>query len=565
MRFPSIYWSIQKMSTQSTMDAGAANKKPRAKLPFRIARPRNLPQFSNAEDSFTLIVLSIMVSNLLLLAEKGHRAISGFQSWTNSRKTASQYYSVSPLGSWRRRALKWSRPLFTLAREIMDLAFVIRLVVAPRRKNTESVYQAIMVRSERRRRRRHKGWALRLAAFVCVSLLAPRMALAETTEVITPVELFDPDSGDGVRVSPGFILFPRATTDLTYDSNIYNVETPETEDAVVSFRPTLALRSDFARHSVSLEGTADIRRYFDISDENSEQYSLTAATLLDLADGIDVDATVGFARGIERRGTVGDVFLTDEPVAFHDKRAALEISRTGRTLELSVGAGILKRDYSDTQVGGVDVDLSFRDVEVRTARVRADLGLNDKTKIFAELSGNEIDYELARTPSLDSRGFAALVGVSHELTALIEVEAGVGYIKQDFKDPALSSASEFNYRLAASWTPEPEWRLTASATRLVDPSRNQESPAIISSEFRLGAQRAIGDRVLVGAAASYVEENFRASPRKDKRFTVSGSVTYRLADNIGLIATAGYRDQDGGTFGRTYDGASASIGVRVAW
>ena len=34
--------------------------------------------------------------------------------------------------------------------------------------------------------------------------------------------VFDPDSGDGVRIAPGFILYPQATTEFTYDTNIFN-------------------------------------------------------------------------------------------------------------------------------------------------------------------------------------------------------------------------------------------------------------------------------------------------------------------------------------------------------
>ncbi|WFL75961.1 outer membrane beta-barrel protein [Altererythrobacter arenosus] len=454
--------------------------------------------------------------------------------------------------------------LIAFFREIQDVAFVVRLLIAPRRKSRESVYRAIVVRSAAKKQT-HRILALRLAAFCCVCMVAPRVAHAEAPDVITPIEMFDPDAGDGIRVSPGFILYPRATADVTYDTNIYNFENAEVEDAVMSFRPSFALRSDFARHAVSLEGGAEIRRYFDISDENSEQYRLNALALLELGYGIDVEATAGIARAIERRGTAGDLFLTDEPVAFDVKRAGLEIKRTGNRLELAVAARILDREYSDTLVGGVPVDLSRRDVTVRRASGRADFGLNARTRLFAEISGNEIDYDIATIPPRDSSGYAGLVGVKHELTALIDIEAGVGFIHQDFDNPAVSSAKGFNYRLAASWTPKPEWRITASASKVVDPSRRLDSPAIITNEFRLGAERALGDRLLVSAEVGYVEEDFRASPRKDKRFVAGASAIYRLADKIGLTFGAGYRDQDGGAFGRSYDGFSASVGVRVAW
>jgi len=456
------------------------------------------------------------------------------------------------------------RSIDRFMQEIEDLAFVFCLALLPRKKARGSAYKAIALRAASRPRR-YGGIILRLASFVCMCAIAPRLALAEAPDVVTPVELFDADSGEGVRISPSFVLYPRAAVDLAYDTNIYNVEEQKSEDGVVSLRPALTLRSDFSRHEINLEAEANIRRHFDISDENSEQYRLGAQSLLELGSGIDVRAFTGYRRGIEQRGTAGDVFLTDRPVAFHEKRAGLEIARSGRRLGLAVAANVLKRDYSDTTSGGITIDLSIRDVIVRTARLRADLGVNAKTRIFAELSGNEIDYQLPTNPSRDSSGYAALVGIKHEVTSLVDVEAGIGYIRQNFDNPSISSTGELNYRLAASWTPVPQWRLTASASRTIDPSRSSESPAIVATEFKLAAQRAIGDRLLIGAEAGHLDEEFKATPRDDKRFFVSASANYRLADNINMILTGSYRDQDGGEFGRTYKGAAGSIGLRASW
>lgn len=546
----------QKMRAQSPTASGAANISPRAKLPERGARPRAPRDFTGADDSFAITALSIMAIDLLLLAEKCQRALLPSSTFFSNPLRAVRFL-------WNAESSA-RRSILHVWREMEDILFILRLLIEPKPKCRRSLHRAITDRS-RKRRARQPALVLRIAAFILLCLIAPRLAIAQPEEVVTPVEMFDADAGEGVRLSSSYIFYPRAVIDLTYDSNVYNVDALETEDTYVSFQPGFALKSDFGRHAVGLEARGEIRRYFDISDENSEQYDIVATTLLELGEGIDVDTYVGFARGIERRGTLGDVFFTDEPVAYHEKRAGIDVTRRGGRLALGAGAAILKRDYSDALVGGVPTDLSIRDVKVANAKLRADLGLDRRTGLFAEVGVNQIDYELPTVTPRDSDGLSALVGVRHEVTSLLEVEAGVGYIHQNFDDPATASANEFNYRLAANWTPRPQWRLTAAAARLVDASRSQESPAIITSDFRLGAQRALGDRILVGAEAAYTEENYRGSPRKDERFTVAASTTYRLAERIGITAKAGYRDQDGGAFGRSYNGFTASIGVRAAW
>lgn len=554
----------QKKSAQRARAIGNANNTPRAKLGQRSFRSRSARSLVDVENSSMLILLSILAIDLLLLAERFQRRFGGASRRVQNPLKARQVPASKQHRSQRARTAENLGLGKKFGQELEDLAFIICLAFVPRRQKSTSMYEAISVRAGPGRIR-HAGIVLRLAAFTCMCLMLPKLALAEAPDVVTPIELFDPDSGQGVRVSPGFVLYPQAAVDLTYDSNIYNFDADEIEDFVVSLRPAFVLRSDFSRHAVSLEGAAEIRRYFDISDENSEQYRVISRALLELGYGIDVAANAGYNRGIERRGTAGDLFFSDEPISFHEKTAGIEVARTGYRLEIALGASVLKRDYSDTVRGGLPIDLSSRDVTVSAAKFRADYGLNARTKIFGELGGNEIDYQAASIPSRDSGGFAALIGVRHELTALVDLEAGIGYIHQEFEDPSIKAVGEVNYRLAASWTPSPQWKLNASASRSVDPSRSQEAPAIITTQFQIGALRAIGDRFLVGAEAGYLEEDYKATPRKDKRAFVSGSTTYRLADRIGVFVSVGYRDQDGGVAGRSYKGFAGSVGLRAAW
>lgn len=413
-----------------------------------------------------------------------------------------------------------------------------------------------------RRLARYPVWATALAF---IGLLFPKLALAQSDEVVTPVELFDPDAGEGVRLSPAFILYPQATAEFTYDTNIYNFDTLVEDDALVSLRPRMVVRSDFSRHELRLEAGADIRRYFDISNENSEQYWANARSLLELGSAINVEAFAGYARGIERRGTAGDALFTDSPVVFHDKAASIEISRAGNRLEIGLGGSFLKRDYEDAAIAGVPIDLEFRDVRVSRVQARADLRLSAKTEVFGEVGLRALEYDIVSDPVRDSDGFYGLVGVSHELSELLEIEAAVGYLQQDFDDPRFETAKEMNYRLEARWTPKPDWRFTARAARDVDPSRVRQSAAVIASSFRLTAEHAVGDRLLLAADAQYLEEDYRGQLREDRRITLGTSATYRLADRIGLTAGVSYRDQDGGDFGRSYDGFAFSIGVRASW
>jgi polysaccharide biosynthesis protein VpsM len=409
---------------------------------------------------------------------------------------------------------------------------------------------------------RAKPMALRpFAVLICVFLSRP--ALAQTDEVITPMDLFEPERGDGVRIGPSLLLFPSVEGDVMYDSNVYNSGQVKLDDFVVSLRPRFSLRTDLPRHQFRLTGGTDIRRYADIDGENSEQFDIQGKGIFDLAQRTDVIADVGFRRGIEQRGTAGDQFLTDEPVAFDRTFGGLLVRRDGGFLELTAEGRIAETKYQDTTINGQPLDLSDRDTRVMRARIRSSAPSSHYSRIFVEASINKVDYLQSAILQRDSDGYALLAGMLLRLTDLVDLEVGVGYIRQNFDNPAVKDVSAINFHLQVEWTPRPDWQITAAADRVVDPSFRLDVPAIVRSDFSLEARKSIGDRLLVSVDLGVSEEKYQGSGRKDLRFNASADAHYRLTDNLGVIARVGWRQQDGNALGRDYNGVSATIGVRA--
>ncbi|RGP41260.1 hypothetical protein BPTFM16_01556 [Altererythrobacter insulae] len=554
MGIPTEHYRSQINSAQRPIAGGNAIMNPRAKFGHRPARCSADRSTTSVDTSFGPLALAILASDLILLGYKCYSLITRV-----IRRSVGM-----PVAIAQKLLAFLAGPIRGLVHEISDVVFILALLLIQRPEGGQTASQAIEQRKKQSGRNR-KMLVLRIATFVCLSLAAPRIALAQPVEVITPIELFDPDAGDGIRISPSLIAYPQATAEVSYDSNVFNFSEDEIDDVIASVRPRLVVRSDLSRHAFRLEAGAELRRYLDTTEENSEQFRLSAETLLELGSNIDVETTGAYLRGIERRGTTGDTFFSDKPVVFHDKIAGIQVSREGNKLALTAEANTRKRDYDNATLNGALIDLSFRDVQINRALLRADFSASERTDIFAEISVNEIDYENAIVPDRDSSGYEVLLGVKREVSSLVEVEAGVGFIKQNFDQAGVDAVEGFSFRLTAAWTPKPEWRLTATASRNVDPSQIQDSPAIITSDFRIGVQRAVGDRVLLESDVRYTEEDFRFSQRTDKRFTISARATYRLADRIGLYVSPSYRDQDGGDFGRSYDGFATMVGVRAAW
>lgn len=550
-------YTSQKISAHSNTATGTASTRPRAKPGRPCAR--ELPAEKSVSGHFIRIALSIMVRTLLLSVRIGQSLVGG----ARDPRLRQPGEAGGDEASACREAPAKERKFGILA----DVLLLTRFAMAAAPEVRTGAHRVIHVGSGRKAQR-SKGLAPRVAVRVALFVLcgsAPRLAFAQDTNVVTPVQLFDPEAGPGLRVGPGFVLHPSVAADVTYDSNVYNVATFKTDDFIASVRPLLVLQSDWARHSLELSGSADVRRYFDTKDENSEEFDLAARSTLELGGQINVEPDVGYARLIEKRGTAGDQFLTDRPVSLYEKRAGLRISRDSGRLGISVEGSLVKSEYNDTSSGGIPVDLSTRDVLIRRGALRASLGISARTRVFAQLAGNEVDYDIKTATPRNSSGYALLGGFHLQVTSLIDLEAALGYIHQNFDNPAFKSVSAMNFWLTANWTPTPRWLITASAARTIDHSPRIDVPAIVRSEFSLEAKRAVTDRLMLGADAGFTNEKYWGSRRNDRRYEANVSAHYRLAGPIGVIARAGYRKQDGGAFGRDYEGVAASIGVRLAW
>lgn len=442
-----------------------------------------------------------------------------------------------------------------------DLVLLGQVLFARDRQARQRAVTVILLGDGKGRKARSK-LLVRFAVLV-MALTSARVALAQTFEGTTvPATVFDAESGEGVRVTPSFVLHPSVAGRATYDSNIYNVETNKRSDAVFNLQPKVELKSDFPRHALILRAGADINRYASVTAENSEAWDASAAARLELGGRIDVVPEIGIARQIDKRGTAGEQFATDRPISSMARFAQVAVSRTQGKVELVVTGRVAKREYDAAEIAGVPISLADRDVVTRGASVQGRLRFSPALKGFIEIGGNEVAYSLPAARFRNSSGYTVLAGTQLQVTNLVELEVGAGYVRQNFKSALFKPVSGLDYRLTARWTPRPTWLVTAAVQRNVDASPRQDAPAILRSEYRLSAQHAFSDRLIGEARTAYMTEEYRGIDRTDRNFRVGGSVQYRLLPRVGLTAEAEYRDQQGGALGRSFKGAYVSAGVR---
>jgi hypothetical protein len=548
----------QMTKAQNTIAAGTAKARPRAKLRLGPNRGlRDAERLSSVGDLAMANALSIIADPLLRLSDliQPTEKKAAFTTRDNSRATPRVPARSGQQGRYR--------ALVAATGDTMQLGrIVLGLALTDGEQHERTIRRVIHVAPEHPRRAK-PPLAARIAILLAL-FAAPRVAAAQEEDVATPTDMFEAEKGRGLSLSPGLVLFNQTQAEAHYDTNIYNVEHNRTNDTIGVVDTDFRLATRLPRHELELLSGITLRRYADISDENSETYYVNGRAFLDLGDRIALRAGGGYERGIEKRGTAGDQFATDRPIRFDNKRLEVGIARTGGILEMGLAGSIQRRKFLDATVNGVTLDLGHRDAVIRKAALQASYRLSPVLRLHTEFGANQVEYDRNVGVSRDSKGYSLLAGIHYEVTKLVDVTAAVGYIHQDFDAPGTKAATGLDYKLAASWTPTPMWRLTASGARTVDASPLDDVPAIVRSDFDLKVQRALGRRVLVEAGVSYTDEDYRGSNGTDRRYAGYGNVQYRVTENIAAVVGAEYRKQTGGASGRDYSGAAVSAGLRIA-
>jgi len=538
-----IDYTSQAMTAQKRIAKGKATTNPRAKLLLRT----HSAERSDLVPGMVRVILT-MDRCLPLLRGLGQSGKA-----PELRAVALSAQSGASAGK--------PGPLRETLRIVRDLGLLVHFAVTGDQVRQERTCRAILLDYNRKTSRR-AGWTCRAAVFL-LAISGSRVALAQDAEVITPIQLFEAEAGKGLPLGGSFTLRPEVTGEVIHDTNIYNVDLARSVDTVFSVRPGFLLESNFPRHRIELRGGADIRRYAKFGGENSESADLGLKGLMEFGGWVNVQPELRIARGVEQRGTAGDQFLTDTPITYTRKEALLGIWRTQHRLEVALNGHLGRVDYNSAEAGGVPIDLSDRDLDTRDANLRLGLNVGERLQVFTQIGANGLSYRDPLAKQRNSSGYALLGGVGYEATSLIDVEAGFGYIRQNFENAAFKPLKAFNFHFVGRWTPKPRWLLTAGAERTVDGSPRSDVPAIFRTTYQLAAQRAMTDRLMLSGAAAYVREDYQAISRVDRRFEGSVSVQYRLTPNVGVLAKAGYRRQDGGLMGRSYEGVTGSLALRL--
>lgn len=351
----------------------------------------------------------------------------------------------------------------------------------------------------------------------------------------------------GIRVG-GIIFHPGVAAEIGTDSNVFYQAANEQDDIVLVLRPRLVGETDWSRHRLFVEIGADDFKYQDNDSEDRTDLFARGEGRLDVRRGTYLVLGGRQERLTERRGAPDSPDAAAKPLRFEVRSAYAagvhEINRIRATLRVDRE----NLNYKDVPLllGGV-IDQDQRDHTTTTVTGRLEYALSPDTAVVLQASGNERKYEL-KPPRADfdrdSEGVSYLVGFNTDLSNLIRGELIVGYLMQNYDDPALSTAEGLALEANVEYFATPITTVTLRGRRRVEETLAWLASSYVSTEAELRIDHELRRNLILGAGLGTINRDFQGMTRDDDVMTADVGARYLLNRRMELGARWRYERQD---------------------
>jgi len=418
------------------------------------------------------------------------------------------------------------------------------------------------------------GFAGKLVVTTIVVVLGTGAAQAQTVVAGQNVADRAHPEYDPVPIAVGaFTLLPTATVRLEATDNYRASNNNRQSDVYVTVRPAATLRSNWARHKLSVDGFYEQRIHFKLSDENSNSLGTTVRGLYDISRQTQLSADFSARSEVESRSALGSFRGSTEPVRFSSLRASLGVAQSFNDLQLTGRGSIDKINFSDAKITGGEIDQDFRDFERLTVGGNARYSLRNGIGVIGGLQYDKTRYDFGRgspgfvsgtTLDRESSGFSAQAGVSLELTRLIFGTIQAGYLSRRYQDPLLRDFNGLSFSADVLWNPTPLTSVSLRGARSIEESASTTFSGNTRTDFNVRVDHELYRYVLISGDLDY--SHFRANgpgPRGNE-YGATAAARYLIDRRFTLTGSLRHARRTSNLAGLRFNATSGSIGLRIA-
>lgn len=405
-----------------------------------------------------------------------------------------------------------------------------------------------------------------------IGLEPPEATVPERQSVLQrPRSDYDPV---GARIGD-FFLYPSGEVEEFWNSNIFASDGHEKGDFYTSMRPGVSLLSDWGSSALNFLANGEIRRYASQVDENQTNYSLVSNGRLDILHGEYLSGAIGYQNAHVDRTSPNSVPTQLHPTEYQETSGLLKFDRERGILGLQANAGVDYYTYDNvlTSSGVLLHENDLNRVEIHGGP-RLSYEIIPGYHAFIAGAANSRIYQSTFDHSgikRSSHGFETDVGTAFQITPVINGEAFIGYIQQNYDDSRVSSIHSPGFGGNLLWNVTQSTSIRAKVSRTVQEvdffgtTASATVTSFLETQGAISVEQEVLHNILLSGGASLTSEDFQGTKRTDNIAEGDLGLTYLLNRMWRAGLDVSYQSRTSNVSGVSYNQALIGAKLRLQY
>lgn len=363
-----------------------------------------------------------------------------------------------------------------------------------------------------------------------------------------------------------FSAEPELGVEFRYDDNIFQSATGVTSSLISIVSPGLFVSAQPSKHRFEFQYEGDFAWYSDSSPDNYEDHYLEAGAYLALGQRSRFDIVGSYDDAHEDRGTgltEGFVPAINIPPDPDEYQLANILGRFSFGSGASKGQLVLETGYRDLEYTNHLDRTRFFDRSENHADATFYYRVRPKTSLLLDARLTEFDYQNDRTlqPSLNSKEYLYLFGITWDTTAKTTGTVKVGYVEKSYADRTRADFSAPSWELDIRWSPRSYSHLDFSTRRYPSEITSVTGDVIDNTSYSIAWSHEWSNRIKSRIEARDLDQDYRGSAvaRTQDLTQYSFSLSYQMRRWLELKAGVGISSRKSNIDRFEFDGNKYSV------
>jgi hypothetical protein len=381
---------------------------------------------------------------------------------------------------------------------------------------------------------------------------------------------------DPIGFRSGSIFFyPKLSTGLRYNSNVFASPVNERSDLIFILSPELTITNTAPRFKAvsvpkfayELNVGADIHKFRRFDTEDRVDARAQLKTKWEITHDFTFEGNFLAARRHDERGDTALPPDASEPIPYTDLRAEGIFTKYFDRLGVEVQGSARRLDYEDIlSVGGVPLAQAQRNGTILTTYVKPFYEFSPGYRAFVRLRGNTRNYEAVGTLNRDSNGYDIRGGVEFAVTPLISGSAEVGYLSQSYESPLITPFDGLSFAAKAQWLVTPLVTVSVNTERSVAETITPDFEARLDTIYGARVDYELMRNVILFGEVKLKKEEFRGiAARSDDVKQLSAGIEYFMNRHLRSTLQYQFQDRDSNLPIYTFDRHMVTFNVKAQY